>query len=130
MKHDLNAVGKLTDITNIKFDYYLPAASTTQVDKFVNNVLQDLKLRGYDVVGVLNGYIAERVEMLCNHLDVALIVKECQSSFRINEDALAKQILNPGKLPPCCFRQFCHYMYLRSWASQAQVVFQESYLAR
>ena len=28
-------------------------------------------------------------------------MKECRSSLRINEDALAKQILNPGGLPPC-----------------------------
>ena len=99
VKHDPNAVGKLTDITNIEFDYYSPAASTAQVDTFMNNVSRDLKLRGYDMMEILNKSHTERVERLQNHLHIASVVNECQSSLHINEDALAKQILNPGELP-------------------------------
>ena len=101
MKIDPNAMGKLTDITNIEFDYCSPDASTAQVDKFMNNVSRDLKLRGYDMLEILDQPHKERVGRLRSHLHIASVVKECRSSLRINEDALAKQILNPGELPPC-----------------------------
>ena len=101
MKYDPNAVSKLTESTNIEFDYAAMDVDTVKLDMFVSNLSRDLRLRGYPMLEVLDKSTSEKVALLKTHLDIGALVKEYRSALRINEQALKSQILNPGDLPPC-----------------------------
>ena len=101
IKYDPNAVNKLTDTSNVEFDFESHDIDTVKLDLFVSNLSRDLRLRGYSMLEVLDKTNTKKVKLLKRHLDIAAIVKEYCSSLCIKEDALKQQILNPGDLPPC-----------------------------
>jgi len=78
MRNDPNAVDKLTDVTNIEFDFASPTVDASKIDTFV-----------------------VKVKRVREYMNVSCVIKEARSSLRINENALGQQLFNPCDLPLC-----------------------------
>ena len=64
------------------------------------NVMKDLWLRGYKETDLPQG-IQGRVVILGDCLRTGITVTKYRNALKVNEDALAKQLLNPSSLPTC-----------------------------
>jgi len=97
IKFDPNAEKKEEKTNNIE---YVLGTYTERDDAFILNVTRDLLLRGYKNRDLPLDPLA-RQDMLLGSLMVQKRVRTITNALTNNEDALAKQIFNPGILA-CC----------------------------
>jgi hypothetical protein len=99
MVYDPRAVSKLTTPNNT--DYIYRNNSSAEDNAFMGNVFSDLRLRGLSGDSINAMTLEERVSTLKRMLMTRMLLKTYRDALRIDEDASAERMLDPGQVIPC-----------------------------
>ena len=97
VKFDPNAIEKTTNTNNIE---YIHGHNKSRDDAYILKLVSDLLLRGYSYAG-LPKEPSDMQALLFRCLMTQRTVRKYRNALKNNEDALARQVLNPGVLALC-----------------------------
>jgi hypothetical protein len=99
MVYDPWAMSKSTTSNNI--DYTYQNDNSAKDNAFIGNVFSDLRLRGLSGDSINAMSLEERVSILKHMLMTRMLIKTYRDELRIDEDACAERMLDPGQVIPC-----------------------------